>query len=1285
MEQCPSLIISSSKYGASIVICAFLIGGSCLSWFAPMHASAQSTGLVAAYSFDEGTGTTVTDLSGNGNTGTVVGAAWATGKYGKALSFNGVSSYVDIGKAASLQLTGSMTWSAWVNASANPPGDGIIIAKSDNTSGWQLKTSPDTGPHTFGSAVTASGGSRIQRYSTTVRSLNVWYHVAGVYNAGTKTLDVYVNGVLDDGVLAGSVPGSQVNSSVHATIGRRTGGLYFNGIIDEVRIYNRALTQSEIQADMNTALGTSGTDAQPPTGPATLTATAVSASQINLSWAMSTDNVGVVGYRVERCQGAGCSTFAQVLATVGAGTTYSDSALTAGASYSYRARAADAAGNLSAYSPIATATTQAATDVQPPTAPSNLTATAASASQINLSWAASTDNIGVVGYKVERCQGAGCGNFAQIAATVGAATTYSDTALAAGISYSYRVRAADAAGNLSAYSPIAAATTQAGTDTQPPTAPSNLMATAESTSQIGLSWAASTDNVGVTAYSVERCQGTGCTNFTQISGTTTMGVSGPLVASPTNPRYFLDASGRAVALNGSHTWNDLQDWGTNGTPQTLDFTAYVNFLVSHGHNFTLLWRTELPKFCGLPTNAGSSSDFTVTPHPWQRTGPGTASDGGLKFDLSRFDQTFFDRLRSRVQQLNASGIYAGVYLYSGEWLNTYRCSSDGYPFTGSNNVNGINDGGGTGSVTMTAPNAITDVQDAFVNKMVDTLSDLPNVLWIVSEEAPGNSTWWNQHQIAHLRMYESGKPQKHPIGWAVMSDGSDATLYNSDADWVAPSVRISPTTSCGTGTPTCKVNINDSDHSYFGMWNDSAQTNRQYAWENFLSGDQVIFMDPLEVYYPRENRNLCLSQVNGICSAPDPRWNNFRDNLGYINSYSRKVSLANLAPQSNLASTGYCLAQTPATGAEYLVYAPAGGSFTVDLSATTRTLNVEWLNPSTGVISSGGTVTGGSPSRSFTPPFSGDAVLYLVDAAGHAGAGAGTQTAFSDTSLTPNTSYSYRVRAADAAGNFSSYSNIASATTLATDTQAPTAPNALTATAAGVGQINLSWTGSTDNVGVTGYRVERCQGAGCTTFLEVASSSGTGTTYSDSSLSANTSYSYRLRAMDAAGNLSGYSNTAMATTLAASSGLAAAYSFNEGSGTSVADASGNRNTGTIVGASWTTVGKYANALVFNGSSALVTIPDAASLHLTTAMTLEAWVNPSAVNSSWRDVIYKGDDNYYLEGTSASAAAPAVGVTFSSGKAHVYGTAALAVNTWTHLAASGRWDGIASVRERDADF
>ena len=132
-----------------------------------------------------------------------------------------------------------------------------------------------------------------------------------------------------------------------------------------------------------------------------------------------------------------------------------------------------------------------------------------------------------------------------------------------------------------------------------------------------------------------------------------------------------------------------------------------------------------------------------------------------------------------------------------------------------------------------------------------------------------------------------------------------------------------------------------------------------------------------------------------------------------------------------------------------------------------------------------------------------------------------------------------------------------------------------------------------------------------------------------------------------------------------STGLVAAYSFDEGAGTTVADASGNSNTGTIKRATWTTGGRFGNALVFDGTSALVTIPDSSSLHLTSGMTLEAWVYPTVISSDWRDVVYKEVDIYYLFGTGSDQGAPGAGGAFSPNP--VYAPSPLSVNTWTHLA------------------
>ena len=223
--------------------------------FANATTPAAPSSLLAAYAFSEGSGTTTADASGKGHTGTLSGATWTNaGKYGQALSFNGSTSYVDLGNAADLQLTGSMTVSAWIFATANPPDDGQIVSKSTGA-GWQFKTSPDTGPHTFAVAVSPNSSSNTQRYSNTVRALNTWYYVTGVYDATAGTLNIYVNGVLDNGVLSGTVPPSQYNAPANVNVGQRGGGYLFQGTIDEVRIYNRALSPAEIQSDMNTAIG----------------------------------------------------------------------------------------------------------------------------------------------------------------------------------------------------------------------------------------------------------------------------------------------------------------------------------------------------------------------------------------------------------------------------------------------------------------------------------------------------------------------------------------------------------------------------------------------------------------------------------------------------------------------------------------------------------------------------------------------------------------------------------------------------------------------------------------------------------------------------------------------------------------------------------------------------------------------------------------------------------------------------------------------------------------------
>ena len=107
-------------------------------------------------------------------------------------------------------------------------------------------------------------------------------------------------------------------------------GQHFAGLIDNVRIYNVALSAAQIQADETTSVVAGPPDTTPPSQPGTLGATAVSSGEIDLSWSASTDNVGVSGYRVERCQGVGCSNFTQIGTAVSS--SYADTSAVANSS-----------------------------------------------------------------------------------------------------------------------------------------------------------------------------------------------------------------------------------------------------------------------------------------------------------------------------------------------------------------------------------------------------------------------------------------------------------------------------------------------------------------------------------------------------------------------------------------------------------------------------------------------------------------------------------------------------------------------------------------------------------------------------------------------------------------------------------------------------------------------------------------------------------------------------------------------------------------------------------------
>jgi hypothetical protein len=206
--------------------------------------AARAQGLVAAYGFNEGTGTTTTDVSGNANNGSLSNTTWTTlGQFGNALSFNGTSSRVNVSDSGSLDLTTGMTLEAWVFPTSLT-GTRTVVFKQV------------TGGHVYGLFASAGalrpvasvriGATTFAVTGPSSLPLNAWSHLAATYDG--SALRLYVNGA---DVASQAVAGLlQTSGNPLRLGGSASSGQYFQGRIDEVRVYSQARSGAEIQADM---------------------------------------------------------------------------------------------------------------------------------------------------------------------------------------------------------------------------------------------------------------------------------------------------------------------------------------------------------------------------------------------------------------------------------------------------------------------------------------------------------------------------------------------------------------------------------------------------------------------------------------------------------------------------------------------------------------------------------------------------------------------------------------------------------------------------------------------------------------------------------------------------------------------------------------------------------------------------------------------------------------------------------------------------------------------------
>jgi len=442
---------------------------------------------------------------------------------------------------------------------------------------------------------------------------------------------------------------------------------------------------------------------------------------------------------------------------------------------------------------------------------------------------------------------------------------------------------------------------------------------------------------------------------------------GPLRIHPKNPRYFTDGttnadgSLRAVYLTGAHTWNNLQDMGPTDPPSRFDFSAYLDFLEQRHHNFIRLWRWELLTWNTAANREKESQIHFATPHPWPRNGPSAALDGKPKFDLDKFDEAYWHRLRQRVMAAGERGIYVSIMLFEGWGLQFVPESWKDHPFHPANNINGIGGEVSAGENELEIYElkwpAITRLQENYVRHVVDTVNDLDNVLYEISNENHPASTEWQTHFIRFVHDYEKTKPKQHPVGMTFQyRGGKNQVLLDSPADWISPNsdavgrfnYRDNPPPADGR-----KVILSDTDH----LWGIGG--NRAWAWKSFLRGLNPLFMDP----YQREI----------LSRGSDDQWEPVRRAMGDTRRLADRMNLGAMTPQPDLASTGYCLAWP---GQEYLIYQPKGReAFTVQLAP--GAYQYDWFNAAKGETSGSGRIETSGEKRELKAPFDGDAVLYL--------------------------------------------------------------------------------------------------------------------------------------------------------------------------------------------------------------------------------------------------------------------------------------------------------------------
>ncbi len=1370
---------------------------------------APPEGLVAAYGFEEGTGTTTSDASANAHQGTLEGGtSWTTaGKYGRALFFDGVNDNVRIEDAPALDLTNGMTMSAWVKPQSLVNWNTVLMKENDATLSYALygntgSSVPSAEAHIGGSVRQAPGGGQIP--------LDAWSYLAATYDGAE--LKIFLNGA-EVGV-TGRAGGIATSTGPLRIGGNTIWPEWFHGYIDDVRVYERALAPAEIQADMNSpTIPPPPGDSEPPTAPTNVNATG-SFGQVQLSWTAATDNVGVTHYNIHRSTVASFLPNQENRVAQVATTSHLDAPLAPGV-YFYKVVAEDAAGLQGPPSNAASGTVPA--DSQAPTAPAGLTATVQGGNNVDLAWTASTDNVGVARYNVHRSTTAGFtpGTGNRIAQPTGA--SYTDSGLSPG-TYYYAVTAQDAANNVSGSSNQATATIDG-----PPPPPPTLVAAYSFDEGAGttvgdLSGNGNTGTVNGASWGVGRFgqalsfDGTNdrvtipdsnsldlTTGMTMEAWVrpTTLGTAWKTVlfkhrnANTTNMMYVLYAN-RNTSVPNAEITNGTAVRAANGTTQ-LPLNAWSHLAATYDGAILRLYvnATQVGTIATAGAIGVSTGDLWIG-----------ANNVWPEWFAGSIDEVRIFRTARTAGEIATD-------------MNTSVGVPDTEPPTTPGNLQKTGSTATSISVSWTASTDNVGVAGYRVFRGTTEVGTTTNTNFTVGSLSCGSA-----HDIS-VEAYDFGNRASPratvnastsdcdttnpvvsvtaPAAGAILS-GSDVTLSASASDNDA----VAGVQFLVDGAP---LGAEDTTAPYSISWNTFTVSNNPYAITaraRDASGN-LQTSAPVNVtvnntgpppspglvaaYSFDEGTGNGASDLSGTGNhgtlVNGPTWTGGRfgkalsfdgvdDRVAIPDANSLDLTTgmtleAWVRPSAAMGTTWRTVLfkhrNTNATNMMYVLYANRNTS-----------VPVAEITNGTAVRAANGTAQ--VPAGTWThlaATYDGAILRLFVNGAEASQFATGGSIAVSNGDLWIGSNNVWGERFSGLIDEIRVYNRPLTASEITTDmnrsvgvpdTEPPSTPGNLQKTGATATSISVSWTASTDNVGVAGYRVFRgttevgtttntnftvgslsCGSAhdisveaydfsenestraainastsdcdttnptvsvseptaGATvsgTTVNVAASASdndavagvqflldgaplgsedTSAPYStvwNSWNSVNGSHTLSARARDASGNTNtsaGVSVTVSNTGLPPSPGLVASYGFDEGAGTAAADSTGNGNHGALVnGPAWT-IGRFGQALAFDGTNDRVSIPDANTLDLTTGMTIEAWVKPTVTGSAWKTVLFKhrnsnAQNMVYVMYGNRNTNVPNGEITVGTSVKVTNGPtgSGLPLNVWSHLAAT----------------